>query len=237
MAYGLDGGACIAADSQGRVFVAWHAGEGRGEEERRVWMTQSSDDGETFSQERVIDSDQVGACGCCGMRGTVGPEGDVRFLYRAARDGMHRDMYLLTSTDGGESFSSRKMDEWELETCPMSSEAFAHTADETWAAWETAEQVFVTNLSTGSAERVANRPAPGTAARRKHPSLAVNDEGQLLFVWTEGTGWNRGGGLAWQLFDGNGRAVTAETGQAPGIATWSFAAAYAKADGSFVILY
>jgi hypothetical protein len=129
------------------------------------------------------------------------------------------------------------MDEWELEACPMSSEAFAHTADATWAAWETAEQVFVTNLSIGSAERITKRPAPGTAERRKHPALAVNDAGELLFVWTEGTGWNKGGGLAWQLFDGSGRALSTEKGQAPGIATWSFAAAYAREDGSFVILY
>jgi hypothetical protein len=236
-AYGLDGGACIAADAAGRVFVAWHAGEGRSEEERRVYMTQSSDNGRTFSPERVIDMDRVGACGCCGMRGTVGPDGDVRFLYRAAREGVNRDMYLLTSTDGGETFSSRKLDEWELEVCPMSSEAFAHTADSTWAAWETAEQVFVTKLSEESDERLIRRPAAGRAARRKHPALAVNNAGELLFVWTEGTGWNKGGGLAWQLFDERGRADPAEKGQMPGISTWSFAAAYAAEDGSFVILY
>jgi len=171
------------------------------------------------------------------MRGTVGPDGSVRFLYRAATDGVHRDMYLLTSTDGGETFSSRKMDEWELNACPMSSEAFAHTAEATWCAWETAEQVYVADLKKSTTERIGKRSAPGTAPRRKHPSLAVNEEGELLFVWTEGTGWNKGGGLAWQVFDGNGRAVAAEKGQAPGIPTWSFAAAYSAGDGEFVILY
>lgn len=236
-AYGLDGGACIAADGKGRVYVAWHAGEGRGEQERRVFMTRSDDDGRTFSPERAIDSDPVGACGCCGMRGTVGHDGSVLFLYRAAAEGVHRDMYLLTSTDGGKTFSSRKMDEWELDACPMSSEAFARTADATWGAWDTAEQVFVAHLSGQKEADIMKRAAPGSGTRRKHPSLAANEAGELLFVWTEGTGWNRGGAFAWQMFDNDGRAVSAEKGESPGIPTWSFAACYAADDGSFVILY
>ena len=236
-AYGLDGGACLAADTKGRILIAWHAGEGRDEAQRRVWMTRSADDGRTFSHERVIDETPVGACGCCGMRGSVGPDGVVRFLYRAARDEVHRDMSLLTSVDGGESFTSRQLDEWELSTCPMSSEALAHTKEATWAAWETADQIILANLSADSREARAQQSPPGAPDRRKQPALAVDGEGRLLLVWTEGTGWNRGGRLAWQVFDRGGRPVEAEQGQAPGIPVWSFAAAYAERDGSFVILY
>jgi hypothetical protein len=46
----LDGGGAIAADDRGRVYVAWHAnpfsGKG-GEDERRVWIARSEDDGAT----------------------------------------------------------------------------------------------------------------------------------------------------------------------------------------------
>ena len=235
-AYGLDGGATLGADAQGHVYVAWHAGSGRGEESRRVWMIRSSDDGATFDVERAIDVPRVGACGCCGMKGTVAPDGAVMFLYRSAKPVTQRDMYLLTSLDQGESFKSRKLQAWQIGTCPMSSEAFAHTADKSWGAWETDEQVFVARLDRDVGEAAKPRSAPGSAARRKHPALAVNSRGELLMAWTEGTGWNKGGGLAWQQFDAEGRPTDVK-GREAGVPVWSFATPYARADGSFVILY
>ena len=42
----------------------------------------------------------------------------------------------------------------------------------------------------------------------------ANDE--TLFVWTEGTGWAKGGSVAWQIFDQCGNAV-GEIGGAPGL--------------------
>jgi len=54
-AYGIDGGGGIAADRAGRVFIFWHAPlpGSEGEQARRVWMTRSQDDGQTFDPERV----------------------------------------------------------------------------------------------------------------------------------------------------------------------------------------
>ena len=69
-----------------------------------------------------------------------------------------------------------------------------------------------------------------------YPALAVNGSDEVLLVWTEGTGWQRGGSFAWQLLDEQGR-VTSTRGRSPGIPVWSFAAAYARPNGSFVILY
>jgi hypothetical protein len=235
-AYGLDGGATLGADVQGNVYIAWHAGTGRGEESRRVWMVRSADDGTTFDAERAIDVPRVGACGCCGMRGTVAQGGAVMFLYRSARPATQRDIYLLTSLDAGESFTSRKLQAWEIGTCPMSSEAFAHQGDRSWAAWETDEQVFMARVDADTGQASTPRAAPGRAARRKHPALAVNARGELLMVWTEGTGWNKGGGLAWQQYDPEGRPTDVK-GREPGIPVWSFATPYARPDGSFAILY
>jgi hypothetical protein len=235
-AYGLDGGATLGADVQGNVYIAWHAGTGRGEESRRVWMVRSADDGTTFDAERAIDVPRVGACGCCGMRGTVAQGGAVMFLYRSAKPATQRDIYLLTSLDAGESFASRKLQAWEIGTCPMSSEAFAHQGDRSWAAWETDEQVYMARVDADAGQTSTPRAAPGRAARRKHPALAVNARGELLMVWTEGTGWNKGGGLAWQQFDAQDRPTDAK-GREPGVPVWSFATPYARPDGSFAILY
>jgi hypothetical protein len=64
---------------------------------------------------------------------------------------------------------------------------------------------------------------------------ARNDAGETLLAWIEGSGWNQGGTLAWQAFDREGRPV-GEQGHGGQLPVWSFAACYARPDGSFVIL-
>jgi hypothetical protein len=78
--------------------------------------------------------------------------------------------------------------------------------------------------------------APPASTKRKHPVVVANANGDMLFVWTEGTGWAKGGAAAWQLYDKDGKA-TSEKGRADGVPVWSLATAFAKADGSFVIVY
>src|SRR5262245_23575436 len=65
-ATGLDGGGSLAADSAGRVYVAWHAGgpSSKGEGDRRVWLARSDDDGRTFGREAAASPAEEGACGC-----------------------------------------------------------------------------------------------------------------------------------------------------------------------------
>src|SRR4051812_37219889 len=72
--------------------------------------------------------------------------------------------------------------------------------------------------------------------RGKHPAVAANQNGETLLVWTEGTGWAKGGGVAWQLYDQDGKA-TAEKGRAPGVPVWGLPTAYANAEGNFVVVY
>ena len=170
------------------------------------------------------------------MQGTASPDGRVMLLYRSAEESVNRDMYLLSSDNGGESFRSSVLQRWRIDACPMSSEAFIHTSSGTWGAWETRERVFLAPLDGSADESVRPRMATEEMTKQKHPAFAVNDSDEVLLVWTEGTGWQRGGSFAWQLYDERGRATTSR-GRSPGIPVWSFAAAYARPDGSFVILY
>jgi hypothetical protein len=236
----LDGGGTLAADPQGNVFVAWHAlGKEliKGEWNRKVWVSASRDDGKTFATEQPAWAEPTGACGCCGMRGFVDQQGNVYFLYRAASKENDRAMFLLHSADQGKSFTGLALDSWQIDMCPMSSEAFAQGPGGTYAAWDTRGQVFFTRIGRGKLAVEALRPAPGLAAARKHPALAVNQRGEMILVWTEGTGWNRGGALAWQVFDKDGNP-TAESGSRPGaIPVWGLPAVIAEADGRFTILH
>lgn len=78
-ASGIDGGGAIAADRAGNVYVFWHAPlpGGKDEADRRVWLAHSSDDGKTFSPERVAFNQPTGVCGCCGMNAFADSRGTL----------------------------------------------------------------------------------------------------------------------------------------------------------------
>ena len=242
--FGLDGGGSIAADRAGNVYVAWHGigesdakGTGKkGEARRQVWIAKSQDAGRSFSAEEKAWPQATGACGCCAMKIFAGSQGNVSALYRSATESVHRDIYLLTSTDRGRNFRGGLLHKWDLNACPMSSMDIAESGKTLAGAWETGGQVYWARLDCEGNRASQPLAAPGDGKDRKHPRLAVNRNGEVLRVWTEGTGWQKGGSLAWQMYDPSGQA-TASKGRHPGIPTWSFAAALARSDNGFAILY
>src|SRR5215475_1202407 len=234
VSHALDGGGSLAADKEGAVYVAWHgAGEQKGEEHRRVWLARSTDDGKTFSQETPAFAGETGACGCCGMRAFVDPRGALHLLYRTATNMTERGMFLLTSTDKGKSFRGTRLDNWRLTACPMSSVTAAPDLRRTLAAWENDGQVYF-----GAIDSLSQKPAaaPVPTGKRKHPAIATNARGETILVWTEGTGWKKGGSLTWQVFDKNGEPM-GEMGAAQGVPVWGLATVVAEADGKFTVIY
>lgn len=255
-AVGLDGGFDVAADGAGRVALVWHAPErtndpNADETARRVWLAASDDDGKTLAAEHAIDAPRHGACACCGMRALFSRPADAQderlwVLYRCARETKHRDMHALAlAADdlAGARAAPRSLElaEWPATSCMMSSAALA--ADRRGAmvaAWETRGQVFFEALDEGGAARPAAgaaKAAPGAGDSRHHPRVAVNAAGEHLLCWTEGTGWERGGALAWQLYGADGKLVEGGAGRVDGVPAWSFGEPVALRDGSFVLLY
>ena len=225
---GLDGGGSLAADNVGGVYVAWHAGHD-GEPTRRLFVAASRDTGRSFAAEERANPVEAGACGCCGMRAGASANGALWILYRAATESIHRDMQLLASTDGGRSFTQSTVGPWELAACPMSTAAITPAGDGAVLAWETEGQIHW--QSNGIVHVV-----DGEGGQRKHPAVAVDDTGRMAIVWAEGTGWNRGGDLAWQVYGADGAPL--ESGQqAAGVAKWSKPAVVARPDGGFVVLH
>lgn len=230
---GIDGGS-VAADRAGNVAVAWHAlGKQPGEDHRTIYLATSRDDGATFAAKAPATSAPVGACGCCGVRAAFDRSGILHVLYRAATGGNHRDTTWLM-VQGATSRAPIRVHPWELQSCPMSTFALTETTGGLAAAWETAQQIYSTTLdpATGTVGAITAIPGTGT---RKHPSIAVNQAGDRLIAWTEGTGWNRGGTLAWRLTDRTG-AQLAATEQAGPVPVWGLVSAVPLNNGSFLIL-
>jgi hypothetical protein len=233
---GSDGGLSVAADLRGSVYVVWHAtGEQPGEDHRRVYLAHSADDGKNFSREVAISPADLGACGCCGMRAFVDRGGTLYVLYRAAAQSIHRDMTLLISKDRGGTFRAVDVAPWNLNACPMSTAYLSEGGRRVLAAWETEGEVYFDQIDPASLELSRSIAVPGNGVNRKHPAVAANADRQL-FVWTEGTGWLKGGSVAWQLFDNSGKPIGAP-GHAPGLPVWGLPSVFADHDGNFTIIY
>jgi hypothetical protein len=235
---GIDGGGAVAADNAGNVYVLWHAPSPgtEGEGNRRVWIARSTDEGATFEHERPVWDRATGACGCCGLDAFVDRNGALYVLYRSATEMVHRDMYLLTSRDRGTTFDGSDISKWNVGYCVMSSESFSESPAEVLAAWETERQAYYGRVDPSTGRLSLTVAAPGTGENRKYPAVAGNAQGEVIFVWTEGMGWKKGGSVAWQVYDKD-RHATAERGKADGVPVWSLVAAYARPDGTFVVLY
>lgn len=242
-AYGLDGGGSLAADGLGNVHVVWHAPKSpgaEGEVNRTVWIASSKDNGENFGSEREIWSENTGVCGCCNLRAFAMPTGETFVLYRAATRMTERDMYLLRASVGapGPRFSGSVAAAWSIARCPMSSASFSLGPDCLGAAWESEDQVFFSVMSTSTANRKIGpieNPKRGKAIH-KHPSIAFDNDGNILLVWTVGRGWGSAGTAVWRVFQPNGDP-TDQVGEQTGVPPWSKAAAVFHPENGFLVFY
>jgi len=228
----LDGGASVAANENGEVFVVWHGKQDSAGDEtaRVVFMVKSTDNGATFAGTKVANGDYAGVCPCCSLKALAVPGGGLVTLYRAARGKSQRDMTLLTSSDGGATFGHATLHPWSVSMCPMSSAALVPTAKGIRAAWETNSRIF--SVLVGDAN---SAPVEIAGDNAKHPTLAVNARGETLIAWAIGTGWNRGGEVGWKILDAAGKPA-GQPGKAGGVPVWGCVAAYANRAGDFVIL-
>jgi hypothetical protein len=114
----LDGGGSIAADAAGSVYAAFHAApeKGGGEAARRLYVARSRDDGKTWAREVAANPEPTGACPCCSTKAFVDRKGVLYVLYRAAQEKTDRGIVLLTSADQGGTFTSRRVDPWQVDT-------------------------------------------------------------------------------------------------------------------------
>jgi len=235
-AAGLDGGGTVAADSDGHVYVVWHASPKPGpisEADRAVFVARSSDDGKTFERERQANSASTGACGCCGIR-AFASGGNCSILYRAANE-RTRDMILLSSADHGVEFRAATLSQWATRMCPMSTSSLWRGASTLVAATETRGRISVCKIDPVTL-KVEGIELPDSTESQRHPVVVGNRKGETLVAWTEGVTWGKGGSFKWQLFDPDGKPSEVR-GRSEGVPAWSLISACEDADDSFRIFF
>lgn len=226
----LDGGASIAANEKGNVAVVWHAapaGE-EGESARLVWVRYSTDDGRTFSPPAPMNAGQPGVCACCSLRAHLSADDTLTVLYRAATAPDERGMTVITTKAGKSDLE--KLDDWRVARCPMSSASLLPVAQSMRAAWENDGRIMTGLLGDGGGG--TEKIGPPDA---KHPVMARSAQGETLIASVIGSGWSKAGVLHWDVLDRGGRIGSSRDGETLPVS--SYAAAYARPDGSFVVLH
>lgn len=233
-AEGLDGGGSVAADGEGHVYVTWHASAGATNDGQRiVCVSTSRDDGKIFAKEIAPIESKTGVCACCSMRAGSDTAGGLAMLYRAAIGGMQRDMMLAYTPKPGAPTRIIDLEPWKLGACPMSSAAIARTGDDLLVAWQGEKGLRWTTVTNGKAGKSIEL---STGEKAKHPTLARAADGTIAVVWTEGTGWNQGGSLHWQLYDASG-APQGPSGSQAGVPVWSIPTVIADGESHFSVWY
>ena len=107
-----------AIDSKGNAFFAWNGENNPGQAKgtKNLFVTRTTDGGDTWTTSLVDVSDPVAQCGCPGWdywgpQMALGVDGQDRIyvLWGAAHSSSgHERMYFARSTDGGATWSSRR---------------------------------------------------------------------------------------------------------------------------------
>lgn len=235
---GFEGAGTILADGE-RVLAFWHGQlvPKFDEPSRRIYRALSTDGGRTFSEPEAVRSDVEGACQCCPLAGGWGEDGEVVLGLRNStveEDVRTKDSYVLVSQDLGRTFEGRLLDPWQEAGCPGSLGSVTSGPSGVFVAWRTRTAVHMANVEGGP------WVSPTRGANTRTPVIVSNQRGDVLFLWgvLGGPKAKGAGHIAWQVFDGDGQPVSPRGWIRKGVAKgWGAPTAFAKPDGSFVILY
>jgi hypothetical protein len=162
----------MAADPNGTLACVWLDLRNRRTE---VMASTSTDGGAKWSKNTLVYKSPDGSvCECCHPSVTMDARGAIHVLWRNSLGGA-RDMYVATSTDGGQTFGAASKlgsGTWPLDACPMDGGAIAVTGDRPISVWRREKVVYMADGDHGE-----RRLAAG-----EQPWIAASDRGAYA-VW------------------------------------------------------
>ena len=196
---GAHGMHSLAVAKNGRVYVSWldernvhkpkpsTKAEGHHMESNRdLFIAHSSDGGRTFSANQKVASE---ACPCCKTSLAVSGDGTLYAGWRQVLPGNFRHIAVVSSTDGGATFSSPKIvsdDRWVLQGCPVSGPSLSvDPAGNLRVLWYAAGEAESTGLylskSFDKARSFSPRKLVSQETVRGTPAFAPGADAQVVF--------------------------------------------------------
>ena len=117
----------IAVDSTDNLYVSFldaRESQRKQSTNMQLYMTKSTDGGETWSKNKKVNnmvSGLGGTCECCKQDIEVSPEGNVYIAFRSNINN-RRDIWVCRSMDGGETFENVILIQdgiWTINACPV----------------------------------------------------------------------------------------------------------------------
>jgi hypothetical protein len=144
-----------------------------------LYLSRSDDGGLTWSQnEAIYTNPEKSICECC-HPSIVMDGGNLHVLFRNSLQG-NRDMYLLSSSDGGRHFSAAAqtgLAHWKLNACPMDGGMLAVVENRPMAVWRREGTVY---------RSVIGRPEE-TLGPGDQPWIAATNAGPVICWTTSGS--------------------------------------------------
>ena len=156
-----------------------------------VWMNRSKDGGRTWEENRPIFSDPT--CPCCRTAVAMGAKGEVYVAWRAILPGDVRDIVVMRSADGGDTWEKPirpREDGWVFPGCPhagpsmrVDAAGVVHLAY--WTGKQGAAGVYYARSTDGGRSFAAQPIAVGERSTPAHVQLALAADGPVV-AWDDG---------------------------------------------------
>lgn len=190
----LESGRMAASGSN--VHVVWINEEAEKDAHDKVasplFYAASRDGGRTFSKPRAVTEAFPRACPCCPT--TLVANGDtVRIAYRTSVKNV-KEVGLLTSRDGGQTFAFRQVsdDKWEMLGCPANGPTLGISGDKVVMTWTAEKAIQTATSADGGATFTAPQPV---GAGRFHFASADGARTVAVVQTAAGTAVSRGAGV------------------------------------------
>ncbi len=245
-----------AVDEHGTVHLIYFQGDpSHGD----VFYIRSSDGGATFSSPLQVNHHSNSAIATGSVRGAqlaIGRNGRVHVAWNGsalalpeASPGSGPLLYSRLN-EAGTAFEPERNIIQRAYGVDGGSAVTADRAGHVYVVWHAPEpgekgeehrRVWIARSSddgrTFESDAAASPPSTGVCGCCALPALAADNDGHVLFAWTEGTAWNKGGSAAWQIFESSGIAETDAGRAGDAVPVWGLVSAYARPGGGFTVVY
>ena len=190
-----EGFVSLASNDDGKLFAVWL--DLRGNEKNKTVGAASTDGGKTWSANKIIyRSPDQSVCECC-KPSVVMKDNHVAIMFRNSLDGK-RDMYVIQSTDGGNSFGeAQKLGKgnWPLKGCPMDGGAIViDNNGNPQTVWRREEKFYVCEPGKDEKEIGGGKNCTMESVNGKNV-YAWTEKGEVVCQMSDGIRKNLGKGL------------------------------------------